>query len=81
MFAFGLNGRIRLVDERELRLMSDDTTAEFVLQFTPEMEFGYADSRQVTGPEAEDYDSSIAVFFGPGPRVGTPDSVIFAVKR
>ena len=75
--AFSLNGRISSVDDRELRIISDDTDSELVLRFTAEMEFGYADSRVVSGPEKQ-YESCLVVFFGPVPDEGTPDTIAIA---
>jgi hypothetical protein len=39
------------MDDQELRIISSDTLSELVLRFTPEMEFGYGDSRHA--PESE----------------------------
>jgi hypothetical protein len=76
-FAFSSNGRILVVTDEEIRMMSDDTKSEVVVSFAPEMHFGYADSRNVTGV-AKNYDSCLMIFFGPIPADQDPDSISFA---
>ena len=79
MYAFALNGRITIVDDHKLRIISDDTKSELVLKLTPDLDFHYADSRKVTGV-AKEYDSCVAIFFSPVLSEQTPDSISIAVK-
>lgn len=79
MYAFASNGRITTVDDRELRMISDDTGSELVLKLAPELDFHYADSRQVTGV-AKEYDSCVVIFFSPILSEGIQDSISLAVK-
>ncbi len=76
-FAFSLSGYIQSVSDDELRIFSEDVRSEVVLKLKPEMVFGYADSRTVSGV-AKKYESCIIVFFGPVPDEGEPDSIAFA---
>lgn len=81
-FAFSLHhGHILSIDHLELRILSSDGLSQFVLRFTPEMEFGYGDSRH--SPETEKrYESCIVIFFGPVPEQGTPDRIaIVAIEK
>ena len=67
------------VTEKELKIMSGDSHSELVLRFTPEMDFGYADSREVPKTsEAEKYEACIVIYFGPLPEEGTPDTISLA---
>jgi hypothetical protein len=81
-FSFSLRGRILSVDDEELRILADDYLSELVLRFTPDLEFGYVDSRQVTGAEKQ-YESCLTIFFGPVPPKGEgqPDTIAFAALQ
>jgi hypothetical protein len=61
-FAFGLWGRILRVSQKEIVLISDDNKAETSVYLAPELEFGYADNRQVTGEEKK-FSECIVIFF------------------
>jgi hypothetical protein len=76
-FAFSLNARILSINDQELRILSDDTFSELTLSFTPEMEFGYGDSRHTSENERQ-YESCLVVFFGPLPQEGSPDTIAIA---
>jgi hypothetical protein len=78
MFSFSFKGRMVDVNPAEIRLMADDADSEFVLRITDKIEFGYADSRVVTGQEAADYECLLMVFLGPIPNEGEGESVAFA---
>jgi hypothetical protein len=76
-FAFSLNARILSINDQELRILSDDTLSELTLSFTPEMEFGYGDSRRTSENEKQ-YESCLVVFFGPLLQEGSPDTIAIA---
>jgi hypothetical protein len=77
-FVFSLRACMLSVNDEELRMLSDDTHSELVLRFTPEMEFGFGDSRNA--PESEKkYESCVIVFFGTVSHEGTQDSIAIAV--
>lgn len=80
-FAFGLDGRISISpDGTEVRVVSDDRRSEIVVRLSEELEFGYADSREVTGSEKE-YEACVVIFTNPPvPQVGTPDTIAIAVQ-
>ena len=79
-FAFALDGRISISpDGNELRIIADDPSSEIVIKLSHELEFGYADSRVVTGAEKE-YESCVLIFIDPVPPVDTPDTIAIAVQ-
>jgi hypothetical protein len=59
--------------------MADDRESELVVRFTPDIQFGYVDSRAVTGEEKR-FEESIAIFFNL-PAVGEPDMITLAVLK
>jgi hypothetical protein len=62
-FTFSFDGRIASVNDSEMRLVSEHLT-ELIVRFTPELQYGYVDSREVSGPEKK-FDSCLAIFFTP----------------
>lgn len=73
-FAFSLHGHISLIDDQELKIISSDRLSELVLRFTPEMEFGYGDSRNASEDEKR-YGSCLILFFGPMSEQGVTDTI------
>jgi hypothetical protein len=80
MFAFSLDGRIVSVSEDEVRIISEDTGSELILRLSAS-EFGYADSRGVTGIEGEKYDSCVVLFYNEKRPEGPPDTIAIAAQR
>jgi hypothetical protein len=68
------------VSDNELRLMDRGSDSELVIRLTPDLEFGYGDSRVVTGEEKQ-FEEAIVVFFGPVPDEGEPDSIAVAALK
>ena len=75
--AFSGWGRVVSAKIDELRIIADDRETELVLRLTPRVEFGYVDSRRVTGDEKK-FKESVALFFGPIPNEGEPDMIVLA---
>jgi len=78
-FVFTLNGLVASANDGEIRIRSSDTMSEVAISLTPNLDFGYADNRAVTG-EAKKYESAVVVFFSPVPDegIGEPDTMTFA---
>jgi hypothetical protein len=76
--AFGLEGLIASTRVDEVVLVGSTLLTQIVVKLTDELTFNYADSREVTGEEAENYSSCLTVGFGPIPEVGPVDSIAFA---
>ena len=78
-FAFSSWGKISAIDDNELRIMADDHESELVVRFTSDIQFGYVDSRTVTGEE-KGFEESIAIFFNL-PAVREPDMITLAALK
>jgi hypothetical protein len=76
-FAACLKGRLLAVENDEIKLISDDSESELTLRLTPEMEFGYGDSRQ-SPEDAELYVSGLVIFLGELTDENDPDTISFA---
>ena len=81
LMVFSLDAKVLLADDHEVRLISDDTRSQLVLRLRPEMEFGYLDSRQVTGQEAADFEHCLVAYLGPITEEGDTDHLAFAARR
>ena len=78
-FSFGLWGRVLAVTPTELRILSKRTeSAELVLRLTPDLEFGYGDSRMAN--EQKQLSEGIVVFFR-SPEMTTPDTIALAAFK
>lgn len=79
--AFGMSGRITSLSDREMNIIADDKESEVVFQFDSVGEFGYGDSRSVTGREAEEFECCILIFMAPIPDEGVGDHIALAEVR
>ena len=60
---------------------SDDLQTEVAIRINPEGEFGYTDSRSVTGEERQNYECCLIIFMTPVQMAGEPETVAVGVLR
>lgn len=75
--AFGIEGRISLLTDTEIRI-NDSIRQQLTVRLGDKETYDYADSREVTGETARNYPSCIVVVFGEVPEREDPDTISFA---
>ena len=73
-----MEGTIYAASENEVRMTAGSKLTDLVVKLTDDLNFDYADSREVKGQEAEHYPSCVAIAYEPIPDEGPADTIAFA---
>jgi hypothetical protein len=76
--AFAMEGMIEAASDDEVRMTAVNKLTQVVVKLTDDLKFNYADSREVTGDEAGNYPSCVAIAYEPMSEEGTVDTIAFA---
>jgi hypothetical protein len=76
--AFAMEGTIKAVSGNEVQMIAGNELTQLVVKLADDLHFNYADSREVTGDEAENYPCCLGIAYEPIPDEGPADMIAFA---